>query len=155
MPMKRGNVLSIDKGPAHRASMDQFDELRICIERSFNKLRSSMDRDVAQSLIGDSKTLDAHMRALIPNLDLPVAASMQEAIHIVMGNFDSELPRALEFLKRNPGKILETVWEIQDRYLKNDIRMPAYQIARLLGLALGFSKEDMATAELKLHQPRL
>jgi len=145
--MKIGNVQSVSKGPAHQASLDQFDELRICVEKSFNKLRRSMDRDVAQGWIGNSAALDRHMRRLLPDSEVEVARSTPEAVKLTVSNWTEDLPKVIEFFKRNPGKIMETVWEIQDAYNPNDRRMPVYQLARLLGLALGFTIDDMASTD--------
>lgn len=45
----------------------QFDELRIAVEKSFNKLRKTMDPTVAQGWIGNAPALDKFMRGLVPD----------------------------------------------------------------------------------------
>lgn len=46
------------QGNVHRASEEQFDETRICLEKSFNKLRGRLSNDTAQQWIGDSGALE-------------------------------------------------------------------------------------------------
>ena len=64
-PMKKGNVLAGEK---------QLDELRICVEKAFNKLRGRIDVDTAQGWIGNSEALDRWAEQLLP-LEIALAES--------------------------------------------------------------------------------
>lgn len=58
MPMQtQGNVQT--------ASEEQFDETRICLEKSFNKLRGRLTHGTAQQWIGDSGTLDRLVEGML------------------------------------------------------------------------------------------
>jgi hypothetical protein len=58
MNMKKGNV----QAPSEK----QFDELRNCVTRSFNKLRGWMSRADVEKWIGNSKDLDALLAQMLP-----------------------------------------------------------------------------------------
>jgi hypothetical protein len=57
-PVKKGNV--------QLASEEQFDELRICVAKGFNKLRGRLDQNVAQGWIGNQPSIDKLLEGLVP-----------------------------------------------------------------------------------------
>lgn len=53
------------QGNVQIASEEQFDETRICLEKSFNKLRGRLANGTAQQWIGDSRALDSMVEGML------------------------------------------------------------------------------------------
>lgn len=53
------------QGNVQLASEEQFDETRICLEKSFNKLRGRLANGTAQQWIGDSGSLDRLVEGML------------------------------------------------------------------------------------------
>jgi hypothetical protein len=54
------------KGNVQLASEDQFDELRICVVKGFDKLRGRFGQDVVQGWIGNQPSIDRLLEGLVP-----------------------------------------------------------------------------------------
>jgi hypothetical protein len=70
--------MSMTHGNVRLATEGQLDELRLSVERAFNKLRGRMDFDTAQRLIFDSKPLDRCIEQLLSEgkTETPIAQAV-------------------------------------------------------------------------------
>jgi len=71
-------------GNVQLASEGQFDELRICVEKSFNKLRGRLDAGTVQDWIGNSFALDQLVEGLILPTKAVVPKSILELVSTVV-----------------------------------------------------------------------
>lgn len=142
----------MNKGNVQFASEKQLDELRIAVQKSFNKLRGRIDATTAQGWIGNSEALDRFAEQLIP------IATSQSAIEVVDGvthiTVTSDGRTAEDFIK-----LWEKNYRLSD-YAKDITRRakftPTMGVTYRIPIIMGseFSDDDRITSKIREEAAR-